>query len=297
MTWLIAFGILVLLLWKAPHVAKGLAKVAGALALVLLAGLARLWLYQGATERALGRQFDADPRSENIPADLHLFYRQGDSRFDGAYVFNSSLDTANSCRVRGVTLNAAGVKIGEQRSQTTTFQPLSSERPVSWHRGTVQIADCTAKRLGDPSVATDWKGTTDALLNSPDFALLPLTVRLGVFTKVGAPTTFLTEYQELENSWTGVAIGSRPTPSIAPKPTEPRTHVTVRPSADTPPGETESPPGEAGTSSLAASVASLSRPEQQSIEAACSRAKYTEGPAAYNRCLQDQLQLLIHTPQ
>ena len=36
-------------------------------------------------------------------------------------------------------------------------------------------------------------------------------------------------------------------------------------------------------------VSGLSAPEQQSIEAACSHAKYLEGPAAYNACLQGQL--------
>jgi hypothetical protein len=33
----------------------------------------------------------------------------------------------------------------------------------------------------------------------------------------------------------------------------------------------------------------LSSAEQQSIESACSHAKYLEGPAAYNACLQGQL--------
>jgi hypothetical protein len=40
----------------------------------------------------------------------------------------------------------------------------------------------------------------------------------------------------------------------------------------------------------------LSRPEQQSIEAACSTAKYLEGPAAYNRCLLTQLTQLGRAP-
>jgi len=33
----------------------------------------------------------------------------------------------------------------------------------------------------------------------------------------------------------------------------------------------------------------LSSPERQSIEAACSTDKYVNGPAAYNRCLNNQL--------
>jgi len=41
----------------------------------------------------------------------------------------------------------------------------------------------------------------------------------------------------------------------------------------------------------------LSVPEQQSIEAACSQAKYLEGPAAYNRCLEDQLARLSRAPR
>ena len=42
-------------------------------------------------------------------------------------------------------------------------------------------------------------------------------------------------------------------------------------------------------------LSGLSQPEQQSIEAACSQAKYIEGPAAYNRCLANQLRSL-HVP-
>jgi hypothetical protein len=36
----------------------------------------------------------------------------------------------------------------------------------------------------------------------------------------------------------------------------------------------------------------LSRPEQESIESACATEKVVQGPAAYNRCLLKQLDLL-----
>lgn len=39
-------------------------------------------------------------------------------------------------------------------------------------------------------------------------------------------------------------------------------------------------------------LSGLSRPELESIEAACVSAKYNEGPAAYNRCLVQQLDLI-----
>src|SRR5439155_881034 len=48
---------------------------------------------------------------------------------------------------------------------------------------------------------------------------------------------------------------------------------------------------------LAQQLLSLSDPEQQSIEAACSSAKYVDGPAAYNRCLQNQLDSLATAPR
>src|SRR5882672_4771837 len=47
----------------------------------------------------------------------------------------------------------------------------------------------------------------------------------------------------------------------------------------------------------AADLSSLTVSERQSIEAACSNAKYLQGPAAYNRCLQSQLATLATAPQ
>jgi hypothetical protein len=44
-------------------------------------------------------------------------------------------------------------------------------------------------------------------------------------------------------------------------------------------------------------VSSLSVPERQSIEAACATAKYNQGPAAYNQCLQAQLSELRAGPR
>ncbi len=43
-------------------------------------------------------------------------------------------------------------------------------------------------------------------------------------------------------------------------------------------------------------LSGLSQPEQQSIEAACSSAKYLQGPAAYNACVQAQLNRLAGAP-
>src|SRR5260370_23888759 len=45
------------------------------------------------------------------------------------------------------------------------------------------------------------------------------------------------------------------------------------------------------------SLSTLTGPERQSIEAACSIDKYNNGPAAYNRCLQGQLNLLGAAPR
>ena len=44
-------------------------------------------------------------------------------------------------------------------------------------------------------------------------------------------------------------------------------------------------------------ISSLTVSERQSIEAACSNAKYLQGPAAYNRCLQSQLATLATVPR
>lgn len=65
----------------------------------------------------------------------------------------------------------------------------------------------------------------------------------------------------------------------------------ARPSA---PSTTASPLKEIGTPQARTptrqlEVSDLSDPERQSIESACSHAKYLEGPAAYNKCLQGQL--------
>jgi curved DNA-binding protein CbpA len=46
-----------------------------------------------------------------------------------------------------------------------------------------------------------------------------------------------------------------------------------------------------------AEISALSVPERQSIESACSSDKYNNGPAAYNRCLGNQLALLRTAPQ
>lgn len=43
-------------------------------------------------------------------------------------------------------------------------------------------------------------------------------------------------------------------------------------------------------------LSGLSDSERQSIEAACSNAKYLEGPAAYNICLQDHLASVARSP-
>jgi PEGA domain len=43
-------------------------------------------------------------------------------------------------------------------------------------------------------------------------------------------------------------------------------------------------------------LSGLNQAERQSIEAACSGAKYVQGPAAYNRCLRDQLAALSQWP-
>jgi hypothetical protein len=44
-------------------------------------------------------------------------------------------------------------------------------------------------------------------------------------------------------------------------------------------------------------LSSLTSSERQSIEAACSHAKYIEGPAAYDRCLVRQLEALANYRQ
>jgi len=44
-------------------------------------------------------------------------------------------------------------------------------------------------------------------------------------------------------------------------------------------------------------ISSLTGPERQSIESACSYDKYSNGPAAYNRCLEGQLGLLRTAPR
>ncbi len=51
------------------------------------------------------------------------------------------------------------------------------------------------------------------------------------------------------------------------------------------------------TASPQSDVSSLSVPERQSIEAACATAKYNQGPAAYNHCLQAQLSELRAGPR
>ena len=48
---------------------------------------------------------------------------------------------------------------------------------------------------------------------------------------------------------------------------------------------------------LGLSLEDLSREERQSIESACSGAKYGQGPAAYNRCLEQQLSSLRGAPR
>ncbi len=67
---------------------------------------------------------------------------------------------------------------------------------------------------------------------------------------------------------------------------------TPRPSSD----DLDLRPTDGGTTLGKRAYAELSRPEQQSIEAACSRAKYMQGPAAYNRCLTEQLARLAVAP-
>lgn len=44
-------------------------------------------------------------------------------------------------------------------------------------------------------------------------------------------------------------------------------------------------------------LSGLGAPERQSIESVCAHAKYTDGPAAYNRCLEDQLARLPSAPR
>jgi len=60
-------------------------------------------------------------------------------------------------------------------------------------------------------------------------------------------------------------------------------------------------PSEGRASSAAgprrADLPGLSRPEQESIESACSTEKVVQGPAAYNRCLQNQLASLAAGPR
>ena len=71
----------------------------------------------------------------------------------------------------------------------------------------------------------------------------------------------------------------------------------------TPPRSDAGPsPEKTGTLRLATrpvqpDASNLSGPERQSIESACSNDKYNNGPAAYNRCLENQLVLLGTAPR
>lgn len=66
------------------------------------------------------------------------------------------------------------------------------------------------------------------------------------------------------------------------------------PTINNPPSSVASTGPEESTSTkvdLSYQIGSLTPEEQQSIEAACSQAKYREGPATYNECLWKQLRL------
>jgi hypothetical protein len=65
-----------------------------------------------------------------------------------------------------------------------------------------------------------------------------------------------------------------------------RTSTTPRPAANVPSDAPRRPV-----------LSKLSEPEQQSIESACASAKYGQGPAVYNRCLEDQLSALATAPR
>jgi len=83
---------------------------------------------------------------------------------------------------------------------------------------------------------------------------------------------------------TGKIIFDNAPPITVSKPAEPLTYL----------GATHSAPATRGAGRP--DLPSLSGPERTSIEAACSIDKYNNGPAAYNRCLQNQLNLLSGAP-
>jgi len=72
------------------------------------------------------------------------------------------------------------------------------------------------------------------------------------------------------------------------------------PTINNPPSSVASTGPEESTSTkvdLSYQIGSLTPEEQQSIEAACSQAKYREGPVSYNACLQNHLTRLSNGPQ
>jgi hypothetical protein len=81
---------------------------------------------------------------------------------------------------------------------------------------------------------------------------------------------------------TGRIILDNAHPTTVSKPAEPPTYLGAPHSAPT---------------ARRTALSDLTIPEQQSIEAACSTDKYNNGPAAYNRCLQNQLNLLSGAPR
>jgi hypothetical protein len=80
------------------------------------------------------------------------------------------------------------------------------------------------------------------------------------------------------------------------------TNTIEKPAQTSPKSETVPFPEKRGALQLATrprrpDVSTLTDPERQSIESACSGDKYVNGPAAYNRCLESQLTLLGAAPQ
>ncbi len=71
----------------------------------------------------------------------------------------------------------------------------------------------------------------------------------------------------------------------------------VTPQPDIRPSSGESAPLDSATAPPRRSLSSLSNPERESIESACSQDKYLHGPAAYNQCLNDQLNRLGTAPR
>jgi len=176
-----------------------------------------------------------------------------------------------------VTKTWKNLKDGQLYRTHSKGETLYVETADNYQNRTGDLISCEFQRAVSPGVS--WTGSC-WVRNPKDQSAYRSPATLSTFS-----------YNRIEGSTTYI-------PNFAMVPAESIAGVAPhQPIVDEEPTRSTSAARSEALPSRTRALADLTGPERQSIEAACSIDKYNNGPAAYNRCLQNHLNLLSAAPR